>query len=124
MFEKENKRVKEARKLLENLADRGTHWEYHQKDCGAVYDKKPFKVLCKEGKMYMWCACGWSKQQPFCDGTHNIAHYKITQKPIPFTCKETKEYWFCNCKQTKHRPFCDGIHKNEDVQKAHSVVKH
>ncbi|RWS17381.1 CDGSH iron-sulfur domain-containing protein 3: mitochondrial-like protein, partial [Dinothrombium tinctorium] len=97
VFDEDDEKTQKTKSELNELKDRDVHWEYHQKEFGNVYDKKPIKVLCREGKVYMWCACGWSKTQPFCDGTHKIPHYKITLKPVPFKCKETKEYWFCNC---------------------------
>ena len=28
-------------------------------------------VEVEKGKSYYWCACGKSKNQPFCDGSHN-----------------------------------------------------
>ena len=33
--------------------------------------KAPYAVEVEEGKTYYWCACGRSKNQPFCDGAHN-----------------------------------------------------
>ena len=30
----------------------------------------PYKVELEAGKTYFWCACGQSKSQPFCDGSH------------------------------------------------------
>ena len=30
----------------------------------------PFAVEVEEGRDYWWCACGLSKNQPFCDGSH------------------------------------------------------
>ena len=35
-----------------------------------VAQKAPFGVKVEEGKSYWWCACGLSKEQPFCDGSH------------------------------------------------------
>ena len=32
--------------------------------------KSPYKVIIEKGKTYFWCACGLSKKEPFCDGTH------------------------------------------------------
>jgi len=85
---------------------------------GKIYDKKPFMVEVKKGKTYMWCACGHSRKQPFCDGTHRSPFKKIVQRPVKFVSDEDKEVWFCMCKQTDHRPFCDGSHKHPDVQAA------
>ena len=36
-----------------------------------IAQKSPFGVDVVEGKSYWWCACGLSKEQPFCDGTHS-----------------------------------------------------
>jgi len=30
----------------------------------------PFAVNVERGKDYWWCACGQSKNQPLCDGSH------------------------------------------------------
>ena len=35
-----------------------------------VAARAPIKVVLEAGKDYWWCACGQSKNQPFCDGTH------------------------------------------------------
>ena len=111
--------------IIEDVPDKDTYWEYHQKDLGRIYDKKPIKVNVKEGKIYMWCSCGWSKSQPFCDGSHKNRHWKTKLQPVPWTAQETKEVWFCACKQTKHRPFCDGTNKEPHVQEAtDSVIKY
>ncbi|KAK3108164.1 hypothetical protein FSP39_002363 [Pinctada imbricata] len=89
---------------------------------GKMWDKKPFRVELKADKRYSWCACGYSKNQPFCDGSHRALSYqlavgnkKIHIKPHRFKVEETKEYWLCNCKQTDNRPFCDGSHKKPEV---------
>lgn len=89
---------------------------------GHVHAKRPFKYNCKANRVYMWCTCGWSRTQPFCDGTHANPRFKIKHKPLRFECNETKEYWFCQCKQTKNRPFCDGSHKLEEVQALKSTI--
>ena len=31
----------------------------------------PIAIEVEKGKSYYWCACGRSKKQPFCDGSHN-----------------------------------------------------
>ncbi|XP_017775478.1 PREDICTED: CDGSH iron-sulfur domain-containing protein 3, mitochondrial [Nicrophorus vespilloides] len=94
-----------------------------QTECGAVYDKKPFKMSLEAGKKYSWCSCGKSKTQPMCDGTHKINQLKIKLKPIRFAVAESKDYWLCNCKHTNNRPFCDGSHKSKTVEEASSVVR-
>ena len=32
-------------------------------------------VEVEKGKSYYWCACGKSKNQPFCDGSHKVTGY-------------------------------------------------
>ncbi|OQR72900.1 CDGSH iron-sulfur domain-containing protein 3 [Tropilaelaps mercedesae] len=96
---------------------------YHQTTKGRIYDKKPMKFTLQKGNYYYWCTCGWSHNQPFCDGTHKNPHYKITLKPIRILPEETREYWLCQCKQSNRRPFCDGTHNTEAVQSAKLVYK-
>lgn len=71
----------------------------------------------------MWCSCGWSRTQPFCDGTHKNEKLKISNRPLRFECQETKEYWFCQCKQTNTRPFCDGSHNSDFVKQAKATFE-
>lgn len=59
------------------------------------------------GETYAWCACGKSKNQPWCDGSHMGSSFK----PTVFTLAEPKkEVALCMCKQTKNPPYCDGSH--------------
>uniref|UniRef100_A0A2R5LH14 Putative secretory protein n=2 Tax=Ornithodoros turicata TaxID=34597 RepID=A0A2R5LH14_9ACAR len=75
---------------------------------GQIAKRYPAYVLLEEGKKYVWCACGLSNKQPFCDSSHKKMEHPI--KPIHFTVKETKKYLLCRCKQTNNRPFCDMTH--------------
>ncbi|CEF66973.1 Iron sulphur-containing domain, CDGSH-type, subfamily and Iron sulphur-containing domain, CDGSH-type-containing protein [Strongyloides ratti] len=72
--------------------------------------KKPVSVKLEAGKTYSWCACGYSKIQPFCDGTHNMSGFTMN-RPVKFQVEKDGEYLLCNCKQTDKRPICDGGHK-------------
>lgn len=90
---------------------------------GHVHAKLPFKYQCVAGRVYMWCSCGWSRTQPFCDGTHKNAKLMISNRPLRFECQESGEYWFCQCKQTKTRPFCDGSHNSELVKNANATFE-
>jgi len=69
-------------------------------------DNKP-KVMELEPKTYYWCACGESKNQPFCDGSHAKAG-EFT--PVEFKMEEKKTVALCMCKRTGNPPFCDGSH--------------
>jgi len=60
-----------------------------------------------EAGTYYWCACGLSKNAPFCDGSHNKASGK---SPVQFEVKEKKKVWLCTCGRTKNAPYCDGSH--------------
>ena len=61
-----------------------------------------------EAGTYYWCACGKSKNQPYCDGSHAGTGFE----PKDFTLEETKRVALCNCKHTQNGPFCDGAHKH------------
>lgn len=68
----------------------------------------PFAVDVEQGKEYYWCACGLSKSQPFCDGSHKGSAFV----PTKFTADESKTVYFCGCKQSKNGVLCDGTHKS------------
>lgn len=72
----------------------------------AVARKAPIEVSVERGKTYWWCACGLSKTQPFCDGSHKGTAFS----PIQYRATESGTKWFCVCKQTQSPPFCDGSH--------------
>lgn len=69
--------------------------------------KLPTVVELEPGK-YFWCACGQSKKQPFCDGSHAGSEFT----PVPFDVSEKKTVYLCQCKHSKNKPFCDGTHKS------------
>jgi CDGSH-type Zn-finger protein len=64
-------------------------------------------VDVEAGKSYWWCACGLSKSQPFCDGSHKGSG--IT--PVKWESDASKTVYFCGCKQSGKAPLCDGAHK-------------
>lgn len=66
----------------------------------------PYPVDVEAGKSYWWCACGKSKKQPFCDGSHTGTSFT----PLKFDAKESKTVYFCGCKATQKPPLCDGSH--------------
>ena len=68
--------------------------------------KAPFALELEAGD-YWWCACGLSKNQPFCDGSHKETEFS----PEKFTLTEKTKVWLCGCKQSNDKPFCDGTHK-------------
>jgi mannose-6-phosphate isomerase-like protein (cupin superfamily)/CDGSH-type Zn-finger protein len=70
---------------------------------------KPYFCVLEKGKAYVWCACGRSKTQPFCDGSHVGTRIR----PVTYVAKQDgEEVLFCGCKQSCDKPFCDGAHNN------------
>ena len=37
---------------------------------------KPTYMELEKGKSYLWCSCGLSKEQPFCDQSHQGTQFK------------------------------------------------
>ena len=71
-----------------------------------IADNKPATVDLEAGEDYLWCACGRSSNQPFCDGSH--AGTGIT--PTAFSPDESGSATLCVCKRTGNAPYCDGSH--------------
>lgn len=71
-----------------------------------ITQKEPYVVDVERGKSYYWCACGRSKTQPFCDGSHQGTGLE----PVAFKAKKTETAYLCGCKKTANPPFCDGAH--------------
>ena len=66
----------------------------------------PIKVALEAGQSYAWCACGLSKKQPFCDGSHKGTAFS----PSVFVADKTGDKYMCVCKKSANPPFCDGSH--------------
>ncbi|MEQ1789452.1 MAG: CDGSH iron-sulfur domain-containing protein [Rickettsiales bacterium] len=73
-----------------------------------IAQRSPYQVEVVEGKNYAWCACGLSKNQPFCDG----AHSGTGLSPVVWKAQETKTIYLCGCKHSKKAQFCDGTHSS------------
>ena len=69
--------------------------------------RKPIRVEVQAGESYWWCACGRSKSQPFCDGSHKSTEFS----PVEHKPQASGLAVFCTCKRTGTRPMCDGSHK-------------
>jgi sterol desaturase/sphingolipid hydroxylase (fatty acid hydroxylase superfamily)/CDGSH-type Zn-finger protein len=67
---------------------------------------QPTKINLEPGN-YLWCACGFSQSQPFCDGSHHGTAFK----PKLLKVEKAKTISLCNCKLSKMSPICDGSHK-------------
>ena len=73
-----------------------------------IAQKAPYLLDLQPGT-YWWCACGQSKNQPFCDGSHKAAGVFT---PIKYTATESATVYFCGCKHSGNKPLCDGTHKS------------
>lgn len=72
-----------------------------------VAQKSPYAVDVVKGEVYYWCSCGKSKNQPFCDGSHQGSEFT----PKKFVATESKTVHFCGCKHSKNGALCDGSHR-------------
>ena len=70
--------------------------------------KAPYQTTVEAGQRYVWCACGRSANQPFCDG----AHKAVGLSPVAFIAEKSGTVWLCGCKASAGKPFCDGTHKS------------
>lgn len=71
-----------------------------------ISQKEPIPVELEEGKTYFWCSCGRSKDQPFCDGSHQGTKFE----PVEFVAETDGTAYLCGCKHTNNPPYCDGSH--------------
>ncbi|HPN36821.1 MAG TPA: CDGSH iron-sulfur domain-containing protein [Melioribacteraceae bacterium] len=71
-----------------------------------IADNKPHVCEEKAG-IYYWCACGKSKKQPYCDGSHKGSEFS----PQKVSLDDNSKVAWCMCKQSSNPPFCDGSHK-------------
>ncbi len=70
-----------------------------------IAQKSPFIKTVEQGT-YWWCACGRSKGQPFCDGSHKGAGLG----PKKVEIAGTRTLAWCGCKHSKNGAMCDGSH--------------
>ena len=70
-----------------------------------IAGNKPIVLELSAGQ-YAYCACGESKNQPFCDGSHRTTSFS----PEMFTISEDKTVALCVCKQNGGGPSCTGSH--------------
>ena len=72
-----------------------------------IAHRKGFYFEVAAGQRYLWCSCGRSKSQPFCDGSHKGTGFT----PMEYKSASGEEAWFCACKRSSKKPMCDGSHK-------------
>ena len=73
-----------------------------------VAQKSPYSVEVAKDQEYWWCACGQSKSQPYCDGSHKGSGFS----PVQYNAKADRTVHFCGCKNTGNQPLCDGSHNS------------
>lgn len=68
---------------------------------------EPYVVEVEAGKSYLWCRCGKSSRQPFCDSSHKGTEFT----PILYKAEKTEAVYFCGCKRSASAPLCDDTHE-------------
>jgi CDGSH-type Zn-finger protein len=75
----------------------------------------PVTARLQKGQTYLYCTCGHSLYQPFCDASHRerAPDYKPLKVLIE---KDQKYFMWCGCKRNnvKAGPLCDGKHSQID----------
>lgn len=69
----------------------------------------PYNSYLEKGKVYLFCTCGASAKNPWCDSYCNKMTTRL--RPIYFNVTESGYYKMCNCKQSSNSPFCNGTHR-------------
>jgi CDGSH iron-sulfur domain-containing protein 3 len=75
-------------------------------DTPEIGGRQPIALDARVGETYWWCACGRSKNQPFCDGSHAGTAFT----PIEWSSERERRVMLCACKRTGKAPLCDGSH--------------
>jgi len=74
-------------------------------DKPTVAQKFPFVQKTGPGTFW-WCACGRSRTQPFCDGSHQGTRFA----PVKMELADSKTIAWCGCKFSRNGALCDGSH--------------
>ncbi len=71
-----------------------------------IVQKKSLKLEMEPGT-YMWCACGRSEKQPFCDGSHKGTNFR----PEKVVITEKQIFPWCMCRYSEKGARCDSKHR-------------
>ena len=96
-----------ALSYYKNAEGRSEPEKVNVKQGSVIAHKHPAEVFLEENKAHLWCACGKSVDQPFCDMTHKK---ESDLMPLVVKLEKADKVWLCQCKQTKNPPYCDGTH--------------
>jgi len=66
---------------------------------------QPARLTLPPG-VYLWCSCGRSERQPWCDDSHQGTGFQ----PVRVVIDEQRRVSMCQCKHSSKAPFCDGSH--------------
>ena len=67
---------------------------------------RPYHLELKAGQAVLWCRCGRSARQPYCDGSHAGTGVE----PVRYRAPQDEDVLLCGCKRTATPPHCDGSH--------------
>jgi CDGSH-type Zn-finger protein len=79
-----------------------------------IASRVPCVVDVEKGRTYWWCACGRSRTQPWCDGSHAGSGFM----PLAYVPKYSERVWLCACKCSRLGPVCDASHNRLPPQPA------
>jgi CDGSH-type Zn-finger protein len=96
--------VDSRKEIILFAASAGSRYKEHMSG-PTIAQKSPIVQKVDPGTYY-WCACGKSKSQPFCDGSHKCTGFA----PVKTEITEARTVAWCGCKHTSNPCFCDGSH--------------
>ena len=67
-----------------------------------------FYHIDKQINIKVFCTCGLSSKNPYCDGSHKGTGFS----PEIVILEEDKKVAWCGCKHSSKGAFCDGSHRN------------
>ena len=70
----------------------------------------PYNLYLEKAKVYWFCSCGISSNNPWCDFMCN--RLTTRNRPIYFNVNESGYYKICSCKMSSNAPFCNGTHRD------------
>ncbi len=74
---------------------------------------EPLQTTLEKGT-YLYCQCGYSSTQPWCNGSHHGSKFK----PMVVEIEKERKASICTCKLTKSPPYCDDSHLSLTEQPA------